>query len=115
MYLGGNGIAKDNVKARQLAQEAANGSDALGFGILGAMMRDGLGGPQDAAKGLELLEAAKEKDPSLSYPHYQLGISFEFGRGTEVNKDRAVEEYRKALQAGAVAAKERLKELGHSE
>ena len=105
---GGSGEG-DLRHARELAERSAQAGDALGQALLGALMRDGLGGPKDAGFGFDLLVRAARTVPWASY---QLGLSYERGLGTEVDRDKAIASHREAAKGGVGAAQARLKALG---
>jgi predicted Zn-dependent protease len=100
---------RDFSKARELAQRASDGGDQLGKALLGTLMRDGLGGPADATRSLDLLT---ESSRTVGWASYQLGLSYERGLGTVVDRDKAIAAHREALKAGVPAAQGRLKALG---
>lgn len=113
LYANGTGVEKSAEKAREMAMKASDKGDAMGRALYGAMLRDGTGGPSDSAKGFELL--SNIGDPKMGYAHYQLGLAYERGVGTYVDKDKAAESYRRALANGVPNAKQRLEALGFSE
>lgn len=115
MYMTGDGVSKDQFRARSLAQEASDKGDALGKAVYGAMLRDGIGGVRDVGRGFDLLNTATESAPDLGFAHFQLAMAYEKGSGVPSNKELAIASYRKALATGASGARERLKELGVSD
>ena len=100
--------------ARNLAQTSADKGDTLGNALLGVMMREGIGGPTDSARSFELLTAAAA-DTKIPFASYNLGINYEHGVGTTVDRDQAVVAYRQALAGGMAGAKTRLQALGVNE
>ncbi len=109
---GSNATPRDSAKARQLAQSAADRNDALGKSVLGAMVRDGLGGPADPSRGFQLLREGVDAWPGGSFGQFQLAIAYERGLGVTADKDAAIAAYRRAASAGVTVARDRLKALG---
>ncbi|UUZ74465.1 sel1 repeat family protein [Polaromonas sp. P1(28)-13] len=108
MHLDGNVFGKNAEMGRQFAERAASGGDALGRALFGTLLRDGIGGPNDPVKGFSLISQAA---PNLSWASYQLGISYEKGAGTAVDKEKAIAAYRSAANGGIAAAESRLQML----
>lgn len=115
LHLSAAGDLRDPTFARALAQEAADRNDDLGKAVLGAFLRDGVGGPPNPVRGVELLKEATATSPKLGYAQFQLAVAVERGQGTEANTALAIDLYRKALTLGATEARDRLKALGYAE
>lgn len=113
MYLSGIGVEKDLPKARALAEAANSKGDLLGAAVLGAMLRDGIGGKADPERGFPLLLRASNSD--IGYASLQLGIAYERGTGTPVDKDKAAQAYRQALKLGVPVARARLTSMGYGD
>jgi TPR repeat protein len=113
LILNGAGLPQDPVAARHYAERAAQAGDALGKTMLGACLRDGVGGSVDEYKGFGLLKEAADTGygPAL----LQLGVAYERGAGTGADRDRAIALYRAAASVGAPGARDHLKALGVAE
>ena len=110
MYSQGSYVEKDLGTARQLVEKSAVSGDLVGRTFYGVALRDGLGGPSDQPRSFALLQLAA--DTNYPFANYQLGISYERGAGTAVDKEKAIAAYRKAASGGVAAATQRLKVLG---
>lgn len=108
MYIDGNGVTKDPILARRYAEKAAQGGDALGRALFGALLRDGLGGSAEPDRGFQLLV---QTAPSLPWASYQLGIAYERGVGTAMDRDKAISAYQAAANGGVAAATNKLNAL----
>lgn len=66
--------------------------------LLGYLLLEGIGGPQDEVRALELsTRAAALGNPSASF---NLGVMYEYGRGTSIDRARALRHYTTASKAG---------------
>ncbi|MES2401655.1 MAG: sel1 repeat family protein [Pseudomonadota bacterium] len=108
MYRFGNGFAQNLFIARELAERAAVAGEPLGQALYATMVRDGMGGFADPAKGFDLLIQVA---PRLPWASYQLGQSYETGKGTNPDRDKARDAYEAALKGGVREADERLQYL----
>lgn len=108
-YLLGAGVDMDPGLARTMAQQAADANDDLGRALLGALMRDGIGGPADAPAGVAILSGVADR---LPWARFQLGVAYEQGKGVPADRDKAIELFTVASKAGVVAATQRLAALG---
>jgi hypothetical protein len=107
----GKPFARDPVLARQLAEKGANGGDPFSRALLGVMLREGIGGASDRNRSFALLTLAATDSKMASFAQYQLGLSYEVGAGTLINKDKAIELYRLAASHGFQLAEKRLDAL----
>jgi TPR repeat protein len=107
----GKPFPRDPVLARQLAEKGAEGGDPVSRAVLGAMLREGIGGATDKGRSFGLLTVAATDSKMASFAQYQLGLSYELGAGTPVNKDKAIELYRLAASHNFQLAAKRLDTL----
>jgi TPR repeat protein/Zn-dependent protease with chaperone function len=110
MYSRGDYVERNLNTSRQLVEKSAQAGDLLGKTLFAVALRDGIGGSMDQSAAFSMLKSASER----SYPlaAYQLGLTYEKGAGTPADKEKAIEAYRQAANAGNYAAIQRLKALG---
>jgi TPR repeat protein len=108
----GKPFPRDPVMARQLAEKGAAEGDTAARALLGAMLREGIGGASDKNRSFALLSLSAADNKMASYAQYQLGLSYEVGAGTPVSKDKAIELYKLAASHDFAPAIKRLTVLG---
>jgi TPR repeat protein len=112
MYMEGvEPFPRDLIMTRQLAEKSAAAGDGAGRAILGVLLRNGVGGDANQQRSFALLTLAVNDSKINTFAQYNLGVSYETGAGTPVDKAKAVELYRLAASRQFQPAVERLKVL----
>ena len=109
LYVNGNGMPADLVKAANWIEMGAQRSGSLRNSSLGSCMY-GKGVPQDFPRAIVSYELAAQ----LGYApaQYNLGIMLAKGQGCEPDRDRALPWFQKAAEQGLSAAQTALREIG---
>ena len=95
---------EEEVERTQKLMEAKN---AYAFYVLGGYYEDGFGGlERDLSKANELYRSAGELGCAKGY--YNLGYSYDIGRGVEIDKKKAIHFYELAAMNGEVQARHNL-------
>ncbi len=101
-YLSGVGTQKDEFRAVELFQKAANAGDADGMNNLGVCFRDGKGIEQDLKKALTFLRAASKKNHAEAM--VTLGAMYFKGQGVERDYKEAFSLWQQAASLGSANA-----------
>ncbi len=111
VYAAGRGVDRDPVRAKQLYEEAYSKSSSFrnkAAFVLGRLLLDGGDGPSgkvepDQERALTLLTEALEGGETRAAA--SLGRIYEYGLGTLVDVDEAIDYYRQAASNDATAAR----------
>ena len=99
LFLGGNGLARDDVKAATLFKRACDGKNATGCGNLGYMVETGTGVSKDIKLAAQLYEkACNTADEECS----SVAVLFQLGKGEPKNDGAVVKLHQKACAASSV-------------
>lgn len=102
MYLNGNGVKQDDVKALDWALRGAKLGDVHAQNYVGFLLGSGRGAKQDHQQALRWYLAAA--DQGFGPAAYNAGLSYANGDGTQADPQKAVEYYRRALDQGDALA-----------
>jgi hypothetical protein len=102
LYATGRGVAKDEARAVQLYQAAADQGLAAAQRNLGAMYAYGEGVAKDEARAAELYQAAADQGDADA--QCALGLMYANGRGVAKDEARAVELFQAAADQGHAGA-----------
>ena len=113
-YLCGRGVVKDEKKAAELYEKAANQGNIYAQYELGKMYEEGRGVEKNEKKAIKLYEKAANQGNTGA--HIQLGQMYEEGRGAEKNEKKAIEKYVSLINKGRSSKRykeslERLKKM----
>ena len=108
IYLTGNGVAADPAKAQDYLEKAIAAGDTSAQRRLGEALIKGQGIAKDTARGVQLLEAAAERDPRAKFT---LGKFFLQGEDLKRDIGAATRLFNSAAEAGVPNG---LEELGRS-
>lgn len=98
LYLKGAGQQpKDPAKARAYGERAMQAGDPVGKAVYGTVLRDGIAGDADPARGIQLLQEAAEHH--VPWAHYQLGVAYRNGLGVPIDRERALQHLGAAVPA----------------
>lgn len=106
VYMKGDGVAEDNVKAVWWWRRAAEQGHALTQFNLGRVYERGRGVPKDDAQAVQWYCKAAEQ--GLAEAQINLGRMYETGRGIVQNNTQAVQWYRKAAEQGSAQGQSNL-------
>lgn len=109
MYRNGYYVEKDDKKAVEWFQKAADQMEYNAIGSLGIMYEEGRGVPRDYKKAAQLYTKALEGN--LIFVAIRLGDLYAKGLGVEKDLNKAIELMTKSQAAGHEYAKKRLPEL----
>ena len=98
LYIKGEGIAMDAIKAGEWLQKAADTGDATAQSILGLMYRKGEVLPRNTEKAVELLQKSAAQGNADAQSN--LGQMYKRGEGVTKDSGKAVELYQKASAQG---------------
>lgn len=98
LYLNGDGVRQDYVKAREWFEQAAAQGNAYAQVSLGGLYHKGQGVRQDYVKAREWYEQAAAQGHALSY--VALGTLYFNGDGVRQSRHQAVEYYGKGCDLG---------------
>jgi hypothetical protein len=101
-YIVGQGVVKDEKKAAELYQLAANQGDAGAQFGLGLCYAKGKGVVKDEKKAAELFQLAANQ--GLATAQFNLGVYFENGKGVVKDDKKAAELYQLAANQGYAVA-----------
>ena len=101
-YYFGVNASKDNAKAREWYEKAADKGSVEAMVSLGVLYANGQGVAQDFAKARELYEKAADKGSADAM--YNLGNLYDDGRGVAQDSAKAREWYEKAADRGSAEA-----------
>lgn len=96
----GDGIKKDEKRAFELYQTAANQGHLLALTFLGLCHERGTGTPRDLARGVECFLKAAKQDVPLAM--HCLGECYFEGRGVEANPGKGIKWYQRGVELGDV-------------
>ncbi len=103
MYLNGNNLKQDKILGLKLLESSANKKDPEALYLLAKYkIETGV----EVGMVFPMIEKAAESNVVDAFE--LIGACYEIGRGTPQNKDRAVQYYKKAAEAGVVSAQLRL-------
>jgi len=102
LYANGLGVGRDDAKAAEYYQRAADLGDPQAMFALAIFRFMGRGGPQDQAAGVKLFESAA-KAGNL-FASYNLGLLYLQGQGVPQDYKRAAELFLAAARAGVPEA-----------
>lgn len=110
LYESGFGVAKDDAKAVELYQQAANEGDLYANVKLGERYAYGTGVEADPEKSMQLFEAAAESDEFMVKNAALAGIGslYRDGLGVMSDTDKAIEYFKQASDNGYGEASKRL-------
>jgi TPR repeat protein len=97
-YVTGNGVPRDDEKARYWFTLCAKAGDMLCQSNIASMIMTGRGGGQSFAEGIRWLKAAADQGDAQS--QYNLGREYETGGKVKVNIGEAVKFYQMAADQG---------------
>lgn len=103
-YCNGEGVKKNQAKAIELYQKAADMGNALAMKNLGYSYQHGIGVTRDIRKANELYEKASQL--GIGNASFNLAQSFLNGEGVPKNLAKAQYYFQKALDQGCYAAKD---------
>jgi len=98
-YEQGHGVARDDIRALTLLQQACDGGDNDGCGDLGMMFRNGRGVKRDDTRALALFQASCDHGSSDGCDH--LGGMYRDARGVAKDDVRAASLFQRACDAGS--------------
>lgn len=101
MYLNGDDVAKDDLKALEWFRKAANLGHADALKNLGNMYRDGRAVSQDHEKAVEYFKLAADKGSIKAQNN--LGSMYVNGTGVPKSKEQAINWYHKAAEKGSAS------------
>lgn len=102
IYLEGNNVPADLVKARNWFSKAAEHGDARAQTYLAYIYEKGKGVPVDYQKALKWYRKAANQDYAMA--QYNLGVMYENGNGVAKSETTAVNWYYKAAERGDAVA-----------
>jgi TPR repeat protein/CHAT domain-containing protein len=100
MYANGRGVAQDNAEAMRRYRMAAEPEEAEAS--VGLILVGSRGPARDAMRGWSLIERAAKRGANTA--QYALGERFRRGLNTEVDLERALEQYWRAAEGGILEA-----------
>src|ERR1700730_18551076 len=106
LYEYGLGVSKDETKAAELAQEAADHGYARAQNGLGVLYYNGQGVPKSLHKAAELYQ--KSANQGDADAQNNLGLLYQYGQGVPKDLGKAVQFYQKAADQGNAVAQCRL-------
>jgi TPR repeat protein len=102
LYYKGDGVARDNDKARELFRKAAGMSQTEAMHDLGVVYGNGYGVPRDYIKARDWFQ--KGADLGDATCMFNVGVLYATGDGIARNYTKAREWYQKAAEAGHASA-----------
>jgi TPR repeat protein len=109
LYANGLGVGRDDVKAAELYQRAADLGDPQAMFALAIFRFAGRGGPTDRAAGIKLFESAAKL--GNLFAAYNLGLLYLQGEGVPQDLGRAAELFQASARGGVPEAQYALSTL----
>jgi len=106
VYLAGEGVTKDPVRAKELFRKAADAGNPDGENALGQMLHEGQGGVQDDRAAVAWFQKAVAQDHKAAMAN--LAYMYVNGLGIAKDEKKAVDLTRVAADAGLVEAQHNL-------
>lgn len=101
-YENGTGVEKDECKAIEWYEKAADLNDAIAMRCLGVNYENGTGVEKDECKAVEWYEKAANLNDAIAIRC--LGVNYENGIGVEKDEQKAIECYQRAAQMNEITA-----------
>ena len=110
MYLNGEAVAQDIVRAEQMLTELAEAGDAQSFVDLGDLYRDGIFVATDVPKAVGFYERASALNFNAGTTRLA-GLYLAGAEGVPINVKRSLEYYNEAVEGGSTGAMRSLADL----
>ena len=99
-YFYGDKINENNLEAKKFFEKAANQENPIGLYYLASCFINGYGTEIDHNKGFPIIKHSLELDKNNGYAQNLLGDCYQYGWGTDIKIDYALQCYKKASEFG---------------